>query len=83
MTAVEFQYWLPPIALTTLATQAGPVSVFPNPAWSEFALLGETHETAGSVPFETSVRKFVSGIEIFVFHSGPLRTALIASKGFQ
>src|SRR5665811_1180404 len=68
--AVEFQYWLSPIVLTTAATQDGPVSE-PVPRWSELVQSGITHETAGRFPFGMSVSIVVSGEMTFFVQSGP------------
>ena len=68
--------------MTTLATHDGPKSCVPV-GWSEFMLSGTTHDRLASVPFETSLKTFVSGLDTFVVHSGPSRTASMASKAFQ
>ena len=73
MIAVEFQYWLSPIALTMLATHDGPLSE-PLPGWSESALSGTTQDICANLPLEMSVRMVVWGEITFAFHSGPWRT---------
>jgi hypothetical protein len=47
--AVEFQYWLLPMALMIDATQLGPS--LPDPGWSECAKSGTIHVTCASSPF--------------------------------
>ena len=56
----QFEYLLSPIALTSDATQAGPL--FPSkPGWSEFSYVGVIQVIAASSPLPTSVRNCAAG----------------------
>src|SRR5579863_525763 len=88
MMADEFQYLLVPIAFTTEATQDGPLSTgvflfMYSAGWSELSASGVTHATAGRFPFLMSLKMTFGLVVTFVFHSGPFRTALIASNALQ
>src|SRR5579862_5670327 len=72
---VDFQSGPLPMAFTTDATHEGPVSE-PAPGWSEFGIVGMTHETAGSVPLAASVSTCVS-LNVTLFdQSAPYRMLL-------
>ena len=62
---MESQYGDRPIALTTEATQDGPVFE-PDPPWSEFLNVGVTQLTVLRFPLETSVKKRSGGETMFL-----------------
>src|SRR5665213_3784271 len=68
--AVDFQYLLLPMALTTAATQDGPVSLSER-AWSESFQSGTTQDTAARLPFAASPRIVVWGLMTSLAQSGP------------
>ena len=72
MTAVESQYELCPIALTTLATHDGPVSRARTRDDRSSLASGITHDIAGSAPLVMSLKIVVSGDAMWPsVHSGP------------